>query len=131
VSSSDLETLLSKLPIPSQRSLLEPRGDEEDIDYVTANAIDFSQLEAAVAWPAPKAYSALRELIAKHKADLFVLRGVIDNDDHPQVPRGTKFEIWMVFRGLLPPQLRPPPEEVEKIIRSMERRGGLPSSNAA
>jgi len=121
VSRSDLEFLLNTLPVPAQRgSALRARDTEDDMDYVTANAVDLSDLEARVAWPKQKTYSALRELIASHKVEVFLLRGVIDNDDHPDIPAGSKFLLPMVFRGLLPPNLRSEPEEVERLLRDLE-----------
>ena len=90
------------------------------MDYVTANAVGLSELEARVSWPKQKTYSALRELIASHKVELFLLRGVIDNDDHQNIPAGTKFLVPMIFRGLLPPHLRSEPQEVEGLLRNLE-----------
>jgi hypothetical protein len=120
VSRSDLQLLLDKLPVPAPRSVLRERDDEDDVDYVSANALALSELEARVSWPKQKTYSALRELIASHKVELLLLRGVIGNDDHPNIPVGSKFVLPMVFRGLLPPHLRSEAEEVEGLLRNLE-----------
>ena len=121
VSQADLQFLLDKLPIPAPRgSVLRNMELEDDIGYVSTNAIDLSGLESLVAWPKQKTISALRELITQQKAEIFLLRGVIANDDHPSIPAGTKFMLPMVFRGLLPPGLRSTAEEVEGVLRSIE-----------
>jgi len=116
VSRSDLESLLGKLPTPPPRALF-GRHQQNDVNYVTANAIDLSELEATVAWPKQKIYAALRELIADHKEEVFLLKGVIKNNDHPKIPAGSKFVLPMIFRGLLPPQLRSPPEEIKALLK--------------
>jgi hypothetical protein len=121
VSRSDLVNLLGMLPIPRQRGSIFGNHQQNDLDYVTANAIGLSELEAAVAWPKQKIYAGLRELLAAHKAEVFLLKGVISNNDHPKVPVGSKFILPMIFRGLLPPQLRSPSEEVEAVLRDQEK----------
>jgi len=121
VSRADLQFLLDKLPVPAPRgSVLRNRELEDDIDYVSANAIDLSELESLISWAKQKTASALRELITQHKAEIFLLRGEIANDDHSSLPAGTKFILPMVFRGLLPPGLRSTSEEVEGVLRSIE-----------
>lgn len=119
VSRFDLQFLLDQLPIPAPRPVLRARDAEDDVDYVTANAVDLSEFEARVAWPKRKTYAALRELIESHKVEIFLLRGVIDNN-HPDIPACTKVLLPMVFRGLLPPNLRSEPEEVARLLRDLE-----------
>jgi TIR domain-containing protein len=121
VSRADLQFLLDKLPVPTPRgSILHNRELEDDIDYVSANAIDLSELDSLVSWPKQKTASALRELIIQHKAEIFLLRSEIANDDHVSIPAGTEFVLPMVYRGLLPPRLRSTSEEVESVLRSIE-----------
>lgn len=125
VSRTDLQFLLDRIPMPEQRgSVLRDRELEDDIDYVTGNAIDLGELESLVSWPKQKTASALRELIDQHKVEVFLLKGEIANDDHPSVPAGTKFVLPLIFRGLLPPQLRPTEEEVKHFLLSLESGNG-------
>ncbi|WP_213953853.1 toll/interleukin-1 receptor domain-containing protein [Variovorax sp. dw_954] len=122
VSRADLQHLLDMLPLPAKRGSIMREPDENDVDYVSSNAFDLSELGGLVSWPSTKLASALRELLAANKVELFLFKGEISNNDHPKIPAGTKFVLPMVFRGLLPPNLRSKDAEIESILRSIEAR---------
>lgn len=122
VSSRELQELLDKIPNPiNKKSILQSRTDQDDIDFVSSNSIDLSELEAKTSWERPKIYAALRELIKQHRVEIFLFKGIMEGG-HPNIPAGQRFVLPLVFKGLLPPQLRSPDDEIEKLFMYLERK---------
>jgi len=117
VSSRELQDLLDKIPNPTKnRSVFQPTTNKEHIDYVSSNSIDISELEAKTPWAKPKIYAALRELIKEHRIEIFLFKGKLEGN------AGQSFVLPLVFKGLLPPQLRSSDEETEKLLLLLERQ---------
>ncbi len=115
VSGRELQELLDKIPNPvNNKSILQSKTDQDDIDFVSSHSIDLSELEAKTPWERPKIYTALRELIKQHKVEIFLFKGILDG--------GQKFMLPLVYKGLLPPQLRSPDDEVENLFMHLERQ---------
>ena len=122
VTIEELQELIDKIPNPIRsRSLFQSRSNEEDIDFVTSNSIDISELESKIPWSRPKIYSAIRELIKTHRIELFLFKG-ITGGEHPDIPAGSKFVLPLIFKGLMAPHLRSTDEEIEKILTDLERQ---------
>lgn len=55
----ELQELLDKIPNPiNSKSILQSKRDQDDIDLVSSNSIDLSQVEAKTPWERPKIYVA-------------------------------------------------------------------------
>jgi hypothetical protein len=121
VSNAELQELVDRVPTPPSRGSILSARIEDDVDFVTSNAIDISELNAAVAWPNPKVVSALRELIGQHKVEIFLFKGTI-GAGHPNIQAGSPFVLPLVFKGLLPPALRSSPSEIESLLLRLERK---------
>ena len=122
VSSGELQELLDRIPDPAKKwSVFRTRTDEDYIEFVSSNSIDLSALQSKVPWPKQKLYSALRELIRTRRVEIFLFKGVL-NEDHSEILAGSMFVMPFVFKGLLPPQLRSSDEEVEQVLASVERQ---------
>ncbi len=115
VSGRELQELLDKIPNPiNNKSILQSKTNQDDIDFVSSNSVDLSELEAKTPWERPKIYAALRELMKQHRVEVFLFKGVLED--------GQKFMLPLIFKGLLPPQLRSPDDEIEKLFQHLERQ---------
>ena len=110
-----MQELLDKIPNPiNNKSILQSKTNQDDIDFVSSNSVDLSELEAKTPWERPKIYAALRELMKQHRVEVFLFKGVLED--------GQKFMLPLIFKGLLPPQLRSPDDEIEKLFQHLERQ---------
>jgi len=119
------QEVLNALPNPAPRRIgvAGVRSDEDDAAYIEENGLDVSSLESRLARPAKDIHEALRTLVKQHKVQIMIIRGIIDNDDHPDIQQGTKIAIPIFFKGGMNPSLRATDSESESIISGIVPRG--------
>jgi hypothetical protein len=95
------QEILDALPNPAPRRIgvAGLQSDADDAAYIEENGLDVKSLEARLARPAKDIHEALRKLVKQHKVQIMIIRGTIDNDDHPNIRRGTEFALPIFLRA--------------------------------
>jgi hypothetical protein len=111
------QAILNSLPASSDRALAD-MNYEQQVAYVEKKSLSFGQLNAQHAFPRRHLKKALYRLVKEHRIEIFILKGIAAEGGPPPIPAGTKLMIPHVYKGLLPPGLRSPDQEVALALRA-------------
>jgi hypothetical protein len=111
------QQLLDALPNPLPRPIqIAGQGtDQAEVDYVMANSLDISGLNARLAAPTKTLQKAVRQLIEEGKIEVFILEGLVEGGELA----GKKILVPHFFKGGMRPSLRPSPEKLQLAIGSI------------
>ena len=112
--------------------LREPAADglnwEEDSNQsFISNGMDVQELRAQLSIPDKRLWKAIQRLYDEGRIGIFLWKGTIMGDGHPQIPDGSKTVVPIIIKGALPPDMRPERSEVERILSILRTEIKQPS----
>src|ERR1700730_3702440 len=110
------QQVLNALPNPAPRPI-QPVGqsDQAEAEFVMANSLDISELNARLAAPTEALQKSVRRLIEEGKIEVFILEGVMASGE----AAGKRTLVPHFYKGGMSPSLRPSPEKLEMAIRAI------------
>ena len=119
------QEVLDRLPDRPGNGVFGPVGEQsfqDKVGEIVKNGMDPSTLRAGFTRPDGHLWKAVRHLYEEKRIDVYLVKEVIGNDDHPDIPEGAPAVLPIFVKGALPPDMRPEQSEIEALLSGLMGR---------